>query len=256
MSGLKSVVPSGMKRKAKLVAYRGSKYECPFCGYQARALRPAGHDFEVLKQYDVVGGGVRPSGCYQCGSADRERLIYLYLKNDLGLLDRAAELTALHIAPEARLARALGKVGFAQYVKGDLHTEGYHYAPDVQDIDATKIPFEDDSFDLVLCSHVLEHIPEDHLAIAELARVLKPGGTAILQVPISANTQQTFEDFSVTDPKDRERVFGQFDHVRIYGQDYDDRLAAGGFTVQRVDVAGKYARYGTNPREELFVCSV
>ncbi|WP_420120750.1 class I SAM-dependent methyltransferase [Nakamurella sp.] len=256
MSGLKGMVPSSVKRRAKLLAYQGTKYECPFCGFKARALRPHGHDFDVLKQRDVVGGGVRPSRCFQCGSADRERLIFLYLRNDLRLLDHPEATRVLHIAPEPRLARALRKVGFTEYIMGDLHAEGYSYPDDVLDIDATNIPFAADSFDLILCSHVLEHIPDDSRAIRELARVLRPGGTAILQVPISANTQDTLEDFSVTDPKAREQVFGQFDHVRIYGQDYVDRLAAGGFTVKRVDVASKYEEYGTNPREELFVCTV
>ena len=213
-----------------------------------------GYTFPVLTERQVIGGGRRPSACYQCGSADRERLVYLYLRDHGGLAD-AASKRVLHIAPEKRLSAALLDQGFAEYVRGDLHMEGYKYPPEVQNIDATDIPFDDDSFDLVICNHVLEHIPTDDVAMKELCRVLRPGGTAILQVPISASTAETFEDPSVTDPKQREVVFGQFDHVRIYGQDYADRLKAAGFTVAPVNVSSDYAEFGVNPQEDLYACT-
>ena len=256
MSRLKKIVPAGVRRRIKLQLHGGSTYACPFCGYAARDLQPSGHDFPVLEQRQVVGGGVRPSSCYACGSSDRERLIYFYLKDDLRLLDEPQDRRVLHIAPEKRLSATLLDAGLGEYVCGDLFTEGYLYADHVRYLDVLDLPFDDDTFDLVLCNHVLEHIEPDNVAISELARVLKPGGRAILQVPISKNSAETFEDFSVQDPREREQTFGQRDHVRIYGQDYVDRLRKGGFRVERASLSAKYAAYGVNPDEELFVCSV
>ena len=256
MSKLVRILPAGVRRAIKLQLHRGSAYACPFCGYTGKDLRPSGHDFAVLEQRQVVGGGVRPSSCYACGSSDRERLIYFYLRDELGFLDEPRDRRVLHVAPEKRLSETLLEAGLGEYVCGDLFAEGYRYPDHVRNLDVLDLPFEDDTFDLVLCNHVLEHIEPDNVAISELARVLKPGGRAILQVPISKNSAETFEDFSVRDPREREQTFGQRDHVRIYGQDYVDRLRDGGFRVERVNLSAKYAAYGVNPDEELFVCSV
>jgi ubiquinone/menaquinone biosynthesis C-methylase UbiE len=100
----------------------------------------------------------------------------------------------------------------------------------------------------------LEHIPTDIVAMKELRRVLKNGGQAILQVPISNNSSTTLEDFSITDPQKREVVFGQFDHVRIYGQDYVNRLQESGFKVKRVNLYKEYMKYGLNKDEDIFIC--
>jgi SAM-dependent methyltransferase len=255
MTKLTSVIPSGIRRRAQLTLHQGTRYHCPFCGYAARDLRPRGHDFPVLAQRQVVGGGSRPSACYNCGSSDRERLIYLYLKDERDFLTAPQGRSVLHIAPEKRLSKAFLGLGFGRYECGDLFTPGYRHPDHVRNMNVMELPFEDDLFDLVLCNHVLEHIEQDDVAMAELHRVLAPGGFAILQVPISRNSAETLEDFTVTDPVDRERTFGQFDHVRIYGQDYVDRLAHNGFTVQRVKLDDTYGRFGVNPDEELFVCS-
>src|SRR5690606_19939096 len=139
-------------------------------------------------------------------------------------------------------------------VCGDLFTEGYEYAAHVQNMNVMDIPYGDHHFDYVLCNHVLEHIPEDTKAMKEIFRVLKPGGSAILQVPISKNSAQTVEDFTIEDPKKREELFGQFDHVRIYGQDYVNRLESAGFKVNRLNISQKYQKLGVNPEEDLFVC--
>jgi SAM-dependent methyltransferase len=227
---------------------------CPLCGYHGRDLKLNGHDVAVLRQRHVIGAGRRPLNCYKCGSGDRARLVYLYLRDHVGF-ERAASMRVLHFAPEPGLREKLSDVGFAEYVCGDLFTEGYSYPSWVQNLDATDIKFDDDTFDLLICNHVLEHIPDDRRAMRELRRVLKPGGVAILQVPISANTATTFEDPTITEPDQRVEAFGQFDHVRLYGQDYTGRLEESGFVVNTVDVAGDYARYGVNPEEELFVCT-
>jgi SAM-dependent methyltransferase len=95
-----------------------------------------------------------------------------------------------------------------------------------------RLPFRDGAFDALLCHHVLEHVPDDRAAMRELRRVLRPGGWAILQSPIRSRLEATLEDPAVTDPRERERLFGQRDHLRQYGRDYADRLRAAGFEVR------------------------
>jgi len=118
-----------------------------------------------------------------------------------------------------------------RYVAGDRKEPGYTYPSDTLDLDVTAMPFPDDQFDLILCSHVLEHVPDDRQAMRELYRVLKPGGWAILMVPLDRACAVTQEDATVVDPEERKRLYGQFDHVRLYGRDYAERLKSAGFTV-------------------------
>lgn len=212
-----------------------------------------GLDIPVLDEKQVVGAGVRPGGCYNCGSTDRDRLIYIYLKEKFKIFDLGKDKSILHIAPENILSNKLLEFGFSNYVCGDLFAEGYTYPGHVQNMNLLNLPFSDNTFDLVICNHVLEHIPNDLQAMKEIYRVLKTGDQAIVQVPISKNSSITLEDFSITDPKEREHVFGQFDHVRIYGQDYVDRLTKSGFTINRVNISKEYSYYGLNSQEDLFI---
>jgi SAM-dependent methyltransferase len=138
----------------------------------------------------------------------------------------------LHIAPEPALCRLFAVIPMSEYVSGDLTGE---FGP--QRIDVTDLaPFADSSFDAVVCNHVLEHVPDDRLAMAELRRVLKPGGWALLLVP-DVRDAVTVEDPWIADPEEQLRRFGQHDHVRRYGWDYVKRLSAAGFevTVERPD---------------------
>ena len=114
----------------------------------------------------------------------------------------------------------------SDYTGADIDPDGYGPHGDVVYCDIADVKFPDNTFDLIVCNHVLEHVPRDDLAISELYRVLKPGGVAILQVPISVKLNKTIEEPSMMDPRERERRFGQFDQVRIYGSDYPQRLAA------------------------------
>lgn len=242
-----------IKNKIKLQAHSGNNYYCPFCGYTSRDLEVVGHDLPVLREKEVIGGGRRAAGCYQCHSRDRERLLYAFIIEDLKL-PQNKNIRILHIAPEPKLSNILLKQNFDEYICGDLFTPGYTYPAHVQNMNVLELPFENDHFDLVICNHVLEHIPEDTKAMKELQRVLKPKGKAILQVPISKNTMETVEDFTISDPKKREELFGQFDHVRIYGQDYVQRLESAGFIVNRINITDTYKKMGINPEEDIFYC--
>ena len=133
------------------------------------------------------------------------------------------------MAPEQCFLKRFRDIGH-EYVTADLHSP----LADVK-ADITALPFENDSFDVIFCNHVLEHIPDDTKAMQELYRVLKKGGMGIFQIPQDLSRDKTFEDDSITDPKERSKIFGQYDHVRVYGRDYFDKLRSVGFKVKEVD---------------------
>ncbi|MEF2944483.1 MAG: class I SAM-dependent methyltransferase, partial [Phocaeicola dorei] len=137
---------------------------------------------------------------------------------------------------------------------GDLFTTGYSYPDYVRNMNVLDIPFKENSFDIVLCNHVLEHIENDQKAMQELYKVLKKTGIAILQVPIASDLAHTYENSSITEPELRIKHFGQKDHVRLYGMDYKTRLESVGFKVDMVNIADRYPKYGLNPFETLYIC--
>lgn len=240
-------------RKAKIIWYQGNKYYCPFCGYKSSKLGRFGFDFPVIQEMQIVGSGLRRSRCYQCNSSDRERLIYAYLEKETQFFKSNHNANILHVSPETHLSKYIKGQPKGEYIRGDLFTAGYSYPKDVLNMNITQIPYPDSYFDLIICNHVLEHIPDDGTAIKELYRVLKIGGKAILQVPISLVLNSTYENELIIDPKEREKEFGQSDHVRIYGQDYPKRLNEGGFFVQIENISNSYPSLGLNPQELLFI---
>lgn len=151
-----------------------------------------------------------------------------------GLLRDGARV--LHVAPERDLGERLRAMKQIHYIAGDKHEPGYAYPQGTSAIDVTALPFEDARFDLIICSHVLEHVNDDHKAMRELHRVMKPGGSGLLVVPLDVRSAKTLEDPSITDPAERMRLFHQHDHVRLYGLDYADRLKEAGFSVEVVDM--------------------
>ncbi len=214
-----------LRAKYERLSYFGFRYKCPFCNSHLRTFLPFGVNFPVLKEKKVVGGGYRQNAlCPICGSFDRERLLHLYLLHKTDIFEKPTKL--LHVAPEAKLADILRVRANVNYLTADISPENVMVKMDI-----TDIQFPDDSFDAIICNHVLEHIIDDGKAMSELYRTLKPGGWAILQVPISLTLEKTYEDFSLTTIRAREEAFGQGDHVRIYAQDYQDRLAQAGFKV-------------------------
>lgn len=235
--------------------YSGDKYECPFCKGHFSTFLPAGLNIPVLKEKQVVGGGYRlNSTCPRCYSEDRERLIYLYLKKEKQYVFSTG-IKLLHIAPELNLAVKLKSNPYIDYISADL----YSPMADIQ-MDITDIKQPDNTYDVIICNHVLEHIDDDSRAMTELFRVLKKDGFAILQVPISYSIEKTLENSSITNPEDRERVYGQKDHVRIYGSDYKLRLKKAGFSViehrfaEDMESQG-IKNFGLLKDERLFVCS-
>lgn len=209
------------------VRFFGLKFVCPICNSHLRKLYPFGFEFSVLSEKNVIGGGYRANVlCPICHSTDRERLLYLFILNKTDLFTNKTKL--LHVAPEPRLSDILKGHANIDYLTSDIDPEHV-----MVQMDITQINFPDNSFDAIICNHVLEHIVDDQQAMRELYRVLKPGGWGILQVPISLSLNKTFEDFSITSSAEREQVFGQPDHVRIYAADYIDRLKVSGFQTSK-----------------------
>ncbi len=182
---------------------------------------------------------------------ERHRLLWLFLRERTDLFERPQRL--LHFAPEAVFRRHLSARPGLHYVSADLSPGRAALRCDIR-----RIPLADASFDALLCNHVLEHVPDDRRAMAELCRVLRPGGWAILQVPIRSALEQTLEAPPTSTPREREHLFGQSDHLRQYGPDYAERLRAAGFEVslERFDRAvGKERclRHGLK-REAIHFC--
>ena len=198
-------------------------------------------------------GNLPDEWCPVCASMGRHRFMWIILQTHTNLLDETPK-RLLHFAPERSLEDALAGV------PGLLSTTADLYDPHVDDrVDIRSMPYEDSTFDAVLCSHVLEHVDNDRAAIREIARVLRPGGWAVIMVPYF-DGMLTDEDPSITDPAERERRFGQQDHVRFYGRDIADRLADAGLHVQplRADEllpASRLANEGVRPEETAFLCT-
>lgn len=240
---LKLLVPAALKERVRLYFMRGDKVLCPLCGQGAIAYLPAGTP-------------PRPHAlCAFCGSLERGRMLWLHLQR-AGLLRPGVRV--LHVAPEKGLRQRIAGMPGIRYVGGDKHEPGYAYPAGTMDLDITAMPFEDGSFDLIICSHVLEHVPDDRRAMRELHRVSAPGGTVLLLVPQDMERERTFEDPGVTDPRDRLRLFGQSDHVRIYGRDFGLRLREEGlsaeplFPAKAMDATERF-RYGLRADEPVYV---
>ena len=170
--------------------------------------------------------------CPRCLSLERHRMIWLWIERHTDLFDSRPQL--LHIAPEVSLMRHFKRLyrGTGNYVTADLESPLADMHFDVQ-----HIPLAERSVDVVICNHLFEHVEDDRRAMGELFRIMRPGGWGIMVVPEDRGRATTFEDDTITDPAERTRIFGQYDHRRIYGRDYDDRLREAGFDVERVAFA-------------------
>jgi SAM-dependent methyltransferase len=235
--GVISALRSAVGR-VRALFYRGDRVACPCCGGRFRAF---------------ASGGVRPrsaASCPRCGALERHRILWLLLEHFTDVYTAPHRL--LHVAPEPSLASRLAAQSNIEYTSADLSSPHA-----MEHFDITDIPYPDATFSAILCCHVLEHVPDDARAIAELLRVLKPGGWAVLHTPIHHDLERTVEDPNVTDPEERRRRYGQPDHVRIYGRDFSERLAEGGFFVHRFKIAKRLGdqakRYGLHKDEGVTV---
>ena len=238
--------------------YFGNRYECPICKNHFRKLIPGGFDVEIIWELEIIGAGYRLNNvCPYCLSTDRDRLVFLYLERIAHFFDKKNEL--LHMGPEPSLYHIFKKNSNLNYTYAAKYAEGTYYPRDIAFFDLLSIPYPDNNFDVIICNHVLEHIEDDKQAMSELFRVLKPGGYAILQVPISNKIEKTIEDFTIIKPEERHEAFGQFDHVRVYGPDYKERLEAVGFFVTKQSPytqewnINHLTKYALNKKEELYI---
>ncbi|MBS1950219.1 MAG: class I SAM-dependent methyltransferase [Bacteroidetes bacterium] len=215
---------TGIGLKVVGVFYRGDKVECMVCTHQYKKFLPYGR---IRVRENAL--------CPNCLSLERHRLMWLYLKNKTNFF--SDRLKVLHIAPEPCFIKPFEKQHGENYITADIESPLAKVKMDIH-----QIPFGENHFDVVLCNHVLEHVRDDIKAMTEIHRVLKPGGWAILQVPFfSPMNDHTFEDNSITDPRERERIFGQDDHVRKYGRDYPQRIAQSGLIPSEENLSSSYS---------------
>ena len=198
---------------------KGNNYTDPIDGKSFRKFLPYG--YEKIRENVLAPGTL---------SLERHRLFWLYLKNETNFFTSKKNLKLLHFAPEQAFYKRFQKMKNLDYTTTDLNSP----LADVK-ADICNLPFKDNEFDYIFCNHVLEHIPDDTKAMQELYRVLAHGGIGIFQIPQDLSRATTFEDDSITDPKERAKIFGQYDHVRVYGRDYFDKLRSIGFQVSEVD---------------------
>jgi SAM-dependent methyltransferase len=204
---------------------QGNKFTDPIDGRSFKMFLPYGYG---TQRNNVLS----PSTL----SLERHRLLWLYLNDKTDFFTSNEKKKVLHFAPEQAFYKLFRNQKNIDYTTTDLFSP----LADVK-ADICNLPFEDNSYDIIFCNHVLEHIPDDTKAMQELFRILKKGGMAILQIPQDLKRETTFADDSITDQKERAKIFGQYDHVRIYGLDYFDKLRSIGFTVIEEDYTHKIA---------------
>jgi hypothetical protein len=205
--------------------FGGTKFECNLCGFKANKWLPRGHNYPIVKELEIIGAGKRFVDCKKCGSSDRDRLVFEYLK----FVHEKTSLKykkLLHVAPEKSLSKKLEDDIGLDITRIDYRAKGYKftYNKSVISGDVQNLPFESESYDMVICNHVLEHVEDDSKALNEIHRVLKKGGFAILQVPISLKLDETIRSGINWTSKDKINKLGQHDHLRLYSQDFETKL--------------------------------
>jgi SAM-dependent methyltransferase len=237
------------------LGYKGKGYECNFCNESYLKFVPEYPSKDIEKAIydnDVIAGYGENVYCPNCMSKNRERLVLLVIEEKVIVANKKV----LHFSPERHLFNYLENK--THITTADI-MPGFYKNIDSSIIkaDATKLHFEDQSFDIIIANHILEHIPKDQLAMREMQRVLKSGGAAILQVPYSEKLAATIEEPFINDPKRQEQLFGQKDHVRIYAlKDYMDRLKNSGFKVEILTPhqLAKYRMYAIQEKESVVLC--
>jgi SAM-dependent methyltransferase len=228
-----------VRLRATTVRHRGDAVTCPVCDHSFDAFKNDWNRVNAL--------------CWRCGSHERHRAQWLLLQRRPELLRDTRSL--LHFSPEWCLRRRLEAIPGMRYVTADIDPAA---GVDLR-LDVTALDLPDDAFDAVLCSHVLEHVPDDAAAMRELRRVTAPSGFCLVMVPLALDREHTYEDPAITAPQDREREFLQHDHVRLYAPDVAARLQDAGFGVEVVDMHAELgpeqaARYRLLTSDLAFLC--
>lgn len=216
----------------KVVNALGSTRKCYICGttfsYFTKYCGGSSKISEFQKTLDVIGSDFDNFGCLYCGSYDRERHLFMFF-DKLMLWGQMKNGRILHFAPEKYLSKHIREQLPLKYIKADL----YPVYKDIKKIDATAIPFNNDTFDFLIANHILEHIPNYRKALSEFYRILKPGGIAILQTPYSKRLKNNFEDDGIESDELRLFFYGQEDHLRIFAESqFLQSLEAAGFNLQ------------------------
>ncbi len=227
--------------KVMAVWYKGNQVECPVCNSTFSKFLPYGR---LVSRDNAL--------CPNCLALERHRLMYLYLKEKTNFFN--AKIKLLHVAPEYCFIDRFEKMPNIEYVTDDIESPLAKIKMDLH-----HIPFEANTFDTVFCNHVMEHVDNYMQCMKEIHRVLKPGGWAIIQSPQDWSKATTFEDPSITDPKEREKIFWQNDHLRLFGRDYNKVLEKASFNVKEDKFVqemqkSKSERYALPLEEIIYYC--
>jgi SAM-dependent methyltransferase len=252
----------GWTLRWKLLNHFSRRHQCYICSHRFGSFYPFQRGLAsvsaFVKQMQLVGSDVVNFGCPYCHSNDRERHLFLYFDR-LKLWDRLRGTSILHFAPERNFSRKIKACEPSRYVKADFFPENlYAQNPEIERVDVTNIHYGAETFEWLICNHVLEHVPDPTKALAEIHRVLKPGGLAVLQTPFSSRLANTLEDPGINTDALRIAVYGQDDHLRLFGRDFVGRLEAASFTLQlcahdTVATHEEAKRFGMNPQEDLIL---
>lgn len=235
-----------------LLSMNSDYFECPFCGSHGPLTLMGADRFPVLKNLQVIGAGRRAARCPICASTDKERLVYAFL-NYIERLNSKTDISILHIAPERNLQRWLVTIS-NKYIAGDAFLQNQEFAGNVRYVDICHTDFSDLEFDYVICNHVICDIKNASVALNEIYRILKHGGTAIVQVPIT-KISTTVEYPDVKTKEDREKAYGYGYHERIYNnEEYKKLLISAGFNVDVCNISDRFNTMGLNSQEDLYIC--
>lgn len=250
----------GVIRDRELQQFYGTGVYCPVCHMEFSSFAPA-YRWAPSDKGDQLVVVAEAGRCPNCDSLERHRLLWKFLHEKTNLFS-GNNITLMEIAPDMQFYNLFRQAPGISYYPCDINPDQEKYrkfATRILQADICKLTFDDNFFDVILCCHVMEHVEDDIAAMKELFRVLKSGGWAVIQSPVYYQEEKTFEDPSVSSPEEKERLFGQSDHLRKYGRDYKSRIEGAGFNVLEFDFVKSFhqeeiIRFGFDPYEKIYLC--